>query len=94
MKTTSLKSTPVINTFSFKSALSLLLQWIGAFIAFILSMIVANILSPLPQFIMEKMPETGFMSGSAAMLFKGNNLFWFAARRSGAVNERRLLKDS
>jgi hypothetical protein len=85
MKAISLTSTPVINTFSFKSALSLSLQWIGAFIAFILSMIAANIISPLPQFIMEKMPETGFMSASAAMLLSGvvnaTILIW-AARRS------------
>ena len=85
MKTISLRSTPVVNTFPFKSALSLLLQWIGAFIAFILSMIAANIISPFPQFIMEKIPESGFMSGSAAMLLNGavnaTILVW-AARRS------------
>ena len=85
MKTISLKSNPAINTFSFKSVLSLLLQWIGAFIAFILSMILANILSPFPQFILEKMPEAGFMSGTAAMLFNGvanATLLVWAARRS------------
>jgi hypothetical protein len=85
MKTISLESTPVINTFSFKSALVLFGQWVGAFIAFMLSMIAANIISPFPQFIMEKIPETGFMSGSAAMLLNGavnaTILIW-AARRS------------
>lgn len=86
MKTISLRSTPIINTFSLKSALSLVLQWIVAFIAFILSMIAANIISPFPQFIMEKIPETGFMSGSAAMLFNGainaTILIWAAQRSS------------
>jgi hypothetical protein len=85
MKTISLRSTPAINAFSFKSALSLLLQWIGAFIAFILSMIVANIIFPLPQFIMEKIPESGFLSGPAAMLLNGTvnaTILIWAARRS------------
>jgi hypothetical protein len=48
-------------------------------------MIAANLISPLPQFIMEKVPETGFMSVSSAMLFNGainaTILIW-AARRS------------
>ena len=85
MKTISVEFKPAMNAFSFKSALVLLGQWLGAFIGFILSMIVANIASPLPQFIMEKMPETGFMSQGAAMLFNGainaTILIW-AARRS------------
>jgi len=63
MKTIPLKSTPAGNVFSFKSAFAVFLQWFGAFIAFILSMIVANIAFPLPQFIMEKAPESGFMAG-------------------------------
>jgi hypothetical protein len=50
---------------SFKSTFIVFLQWIGAFIAFILSLIAANIISPLPQSIMEKMLETGFMSQGA-----------------------------
>ena len=82
MKTISFKATPNSNAFSFKSALALLGQWFGAFI---LAMIVANIISPLPQFIMEKMPETGLMSVPSAMLFNGavnaTILVW-AARRS------------
>lgn len=86
MKTISLKATPNLNAFSFKSMLTLLGQWFGAFIAFTLSMIAANIVSPLPQFILEKMPETGFMSGSGAMLFNGavnaSVLIWAAQRSS------------
>ena len=85
MKTISLKSNPAMNAFSFKSILALALQWIGAFIAFVLSMIAANIISPLPQFIMEKIPEAGLMSDSSALLFNGvinaTILVW-AARRS------------
>ena len=57
MKTISVEFKPAMNAFSFKSALVLLGQCLGAFIGFILSMIVENIASPLPQFIMEKMPE-------------------------------------
>ena len=85
MKTISLKATPNLNTFSFKSMLTLLGQWFGAFFAFIVSMIAANIISPLPQFILEKRPEAGFMTDGAAMLFNGavnaTILVW-AARRS------------
>jgi hypothetical protein len=85
MKTILLKSAPAINSFSFKAILAFFLQWISAFVAFILSMIAANIVSPLPQFIMEKIPEAGFMSDSSAMLFNGavnaTILVW-AARRS------------
>lgn len=85
MKTISIESKPAVNAFSFKPAFALLGQWICAFVAFILSMIAANVISPLPQFIMEKIPEAGFMSTSAAMLFNGainaTILIW-AARRS------------
>ena len=85
MKTISLESKPSVNIFSFKSALALFGQWFGAFVAFIISMIVANIASPLPQFIMEKTPESGFMSIGGAMLFSGSvnaALLVWAARRS------------
>jgi hypothetical protein len=85
MKTISIESEPAVNAFSFKFALALLVQWIGALVAFILSMIASNIISPIPQFIMEKIPDGGFMSNSAAMLFNGavnaTILIW-AARRS------------
>jgi hypothetical protein len=74
-----------MNTFSFKSGLALFFQWICAIVAFIVSLIAANIILPLPHFIMEKMPETGFLSQGAAMLFNGavnaTVLIW-AARRS------------
>ncbi|MCC6300886.1 MAG: hypothetical protein IT314_16490 [Anaerolineales bacterium] len=85
MKTLSITSTPTANAFSFKSALALLGQWFGAFIAFIVAMIVADVASPLPQFIMENTPESGFMSQGAAMLFSGAvnaTIVVWAARRS------------
>ena len=85
MKTTSLESKPAVNAFSFKSAIALFLQWLGAFVAFILSLIAANIISPIPQFIMEKIPEAGFMYDPAAMLFNGAinaTILLCAARRS------------
>lgn len=85
MKTISLESPASVNAFSFKSILALLGQWFGALIAFIIAMIAADIASPLPQFIMEKTPESGFMSQGAAMLFgaavNATIVVW-AARRS------------
>jgi len=51
MKSISLRSTNAVSCFSFKSTIALSLQWIGAFVAFVLSMIAVNIISPLPQFI-------------------------------------------
>jgi hypothetical protein len=85
MKTISLESARTMKTVSFRSVLALVLQWIGAFVAFILSMIAGNIASPLPHFIMEKIPAAAFMSNAAAMLFNGavnaTILIW-AARRS------------
>ncbi len=81
----SVESTPAVNAVSFKFALAQFGQWIGAFAAFILSTLAANIISPIPQFIIEKIPAAGFMSNSAAMLFNGainaTILVW-AARRS------------
>jgi hypothetical protein len=85
MKTVSIESTPAMNAFSFKSVLALLGQWLGAFMGFIFSMIVANIASPLPQFIMEKAPEAGFVSQGVAMIFNGvvnATIVVWAARRS------------
>ncbi|RIK32230.1 MAG: hypothetical protein DCC56_00030 [Anaerolineae bacterium] len=85
MKTISLESPASVNAFSFKSALALLGQWFGALIAFIIAMIAADIASPLPQFIMEQTPESGFMSLGAAMLFSAAvnaTIVVWAARRS------------
>jgi hypothetical protein len=85
MKILSLENTPSGKALSFKSALALFGQWFGAFIAFIVAMIIADMASPLPQFILEKAPAAGIMPQSAAMLFSGavnaTILVW-AARRS------------
>jgi len=74
-----------MKNFSFKSTLILILQWIGAFAAFILSLIAGSMISPLPQFIMERAPAAGFLPASAAMPFSAavnaTILVW-AARRS------------
>lgn len=58
MKTVSLESTPAADTFSFKSALALLGQWFGAFIAFIVAMIVAE-----KNGAQERLPATGLAVG-------------------------------
>lgn len=74
-----------MRTFSIKSTLAFFAQWSGAFIAFILSLIATNMISPFPQFIMEKVPAAGFLPNSAAMPFSAavsaTILVW-AARRS------------
>lgn len=85
MKTLSIESTSTVNAFSFKSALALLGQWFGALIAFIVALMVANIASPLPNFIIKKAPESGFLSQGAAMLFSAAvnaTIVLWAARRS------------
>lgn len=71
MKSISVESTPTVKILSFKFALALFGQWFGAFIVFIVAMIIADIASPSPQFIREKRPEAGFMPDSSAMLFNG-----------------------
>ncbi len=86
MNTLSVESKPNLNTFSPKATVVLLKQWNGALVAFIISMITANIISLIPQFIKDKIPEARFMSGSAAILFNGavnaTILIWVARRSS------------
>jgi len=86
MKTASLEKTTSTRAISFKPTFVLLGQWFGAFITFILSMIMANIISPFPQFIMDKVPAAGFLSNSAAMPFiaavNATMLVWVARRSS------------
>jgi hypothetical protein len=85
MKTYSFESARTVNAFSIKSNLAFFMQWSGAFIAFIISLIAANIISPFPQFVMEKVPAAGFLPNSVAMPFSAainaTILVW-AARRS------------
>lgn len=61
------------------------LQWLGGTIAFIVSMSIANVVSPMPQLILVKTPATGFLSLPVALLFCGAVnavIFVWAARRS------------
>src|SRR5512142_2535756 len=71
MKTSSLEFAPAVHAFSFRSAMVLFLQCIGAAMAFVLSMTVANLLSPMPKFILDKTPPAGFLSLTGALLFSG-----------------------
>lgn len=85
MKSLSIESTRSVGAFSLKPALALLGQWLGAFVAFLAAMIAADLVLPLPQFIMEKAPESGFLPQGAAMLFNGAvnaAIVVWAARRS------------
>jgi hypothetical protein len=85
MKTLPIESTPTLTAFSFKSALALFGQWFGALIAFIVAMIVADMASPLPQFILEKTSAAGFMPQGAAEEHGGavnTTILVWAARRS------------
>jgi len=68
-----------------KTAFKIFLQWIGAFIGFILSLMIADMLSPLPKNITDAAPAVGFLSLPAAMLFNGAvnaAILTWAARRS------------
>ena len=49
MKTISIETKPAVNALSFKSVFALFGQWFGAFVAFMLSLIVANVISPIPD---------------------------------------------
>jgi hypothetical protein len=75
----------IMNKTAFKTAFTFLLQWMGAIAAFILSLIIASLISPLPDFILEKTPPAGFLPTYIAMLLNaavnGILLVW-AARRS------------
>ena len=84
MKISSLESVLAVNAFSFRSILAVFLQWIGGTVAFIVSMILSNLLSPMPKFILDKTPSTGFFTTPAALLFSGAInaviLIWVARR--------------
>jgi hypothetical protein len=57
--------------FNLKHTISVFVEWLGATIGFMISMMIANAISPMPRFIIEKTPETGFFSLPVAMLFCG-----------------------
>ena len=72
--------------FSFKRLLVILLQVLGAMLAFVISLIISNMISPLSPAIMEAgKSATGFLSSPMAFLFNALTnaviLVW-AARRS------------
>lgn len=85
MKTTSLNNTSSVDAIFSRSTLTLFGQWVGVFFAYMISMIVANIASPFPQAIMERVPAAGFLSNSVAMPFSAAvcaTIFLWAARRA------------
>jgi hypothetical protein len=71
--------------FNIKSTATALLQVLAATIGFAISLMIANAISPMPQFILEKTPATGVFSLPGAMIFSAIVnaviLIW-AARRS------------
>lgn len=74
-----------MNRSTFRSLAVLLLQWLGICAAFIAGMVAADFIAPLPQFIVEETPPSGFFPLPAAMFFNAAVnaaiLLW-AARRS------------
>ncbi len=71
--------------FNVKEALLAALQWLGALIGFILSLMLAGALLPLPKAITEATPASGILSLPAALLLSGAvnaTLLVWAARRS------------
>ena len=70
---------------SLKTVLIALAQWLGALVAFLVSLTVVSLLLPLSKTMMDAVPPSGFLPGAAAFLFNGAVnaliLVW-AARRS------------
>ncbi len=78
--------TTMSNQFNFKTFLVILLQVLGAMLAFVISLVIANMISPLSPAITEAgKSATGFLSSPMAFLFNAVTnaiiLVW-AARRS------------
>lgn len=71
--------------FSVRDAGFVVVQWLGAVLAFIVGSLVSNALLPMPGAIMAAVPPMGFLSGPLALLFSATAcaaiLLW-AARRS------------
>ncbi|MCL4529733.1 MAG: hypothetical protein M1282_09980 [Chloroflexi bacterium] len=70
---------------TFKNIVSIILQWLGAFVGFLVCLVIANLILPLPKNIMDAAPASGFLSAPLAFVFNGavnaTILIW-AARRS------------
>jgi hypothetical protein len=73
------------NKMNSKNISGVILQWLGAFVGFVLCLVVTNLISPLPKNIMDVVPASGFLSPPLAFVFNGavnaTILIW-AARRS------------
>ena len=73
------------NKLTFKDILGVTIQWLGAFVGFLLCLVVTNLVSPLPKNIMDAVPASGFLSTPLAFVLSGavnaTILIW-AARRS------------
>ena len=68
-----------------RTMLSALVQWLGAFLGFVISLTVANAVLPMPAVITAATPAAGFFSMPVAFLFNGAvnaTLLLWAARRS------------
>jgi hypothetical protein len=68
-----------------KKIVSSFLQWLGAFVAFVVALIVSSLIVPIPQNILNARPETGFLVSPMDFLLNGaaNGLIMvWAARRS------------
>ena len=75
-----------MNTFNFKTLVIIILQGLGAMLAFVVSLIIANMLLPLsPEISAAGQTATGFLAPPLAFLFNAfvNSLVLvWAARRS------------
>jgi hypothetical protein len=74
------------NKLTFKNMVGIVLQWLGAFIGFLVCLVIANLISPLPKNIMDAAPASGFLSTPLAFVFNGavnaTILIWSAHRSS------------
>jgi len=71
--------------FNPKSAVAAALQWLGAVIAFLISLIIGSMILPLSKTIMDATPPTGIFTSLVAQLFTAAicaTIFVWAAQRS------------
>ncbi len=57
--------------FPSRTMIAAFLQWLGALVGFIVSLIIGSSLLPLPKAIMDAVPPSGFLSPPLAYLFNG-----------------------
>lgn len=74
------------DSFSVKSIVLTLLQWLGATVGFIVSLVLSSFVLPLPEAVMAATPPTGILTVGPAMLVNGAVnaaiLVWAAKRSS------------